>query len=103
MSGLTSNIIKEISMRGKKTYSPFFTYVAPVSGFFLEKPAFIASKKEFKTAVLRNKAKRRARNAFCSIFLGKKGIFGLFLLKKDILKEKIPLISESFKRIVKTD
>ncbi len=100
MSGLTSNTIKEISIKGKKTYSPFFTYMAPVKGFYLERPAFVASKKEFKTAVLRNKAKRRARSAFFSIFGNKKAVFGLFLLKKAILKEKFSSLCDSFKNLM---
>ena len=88
-------------MKGKKTYSPFFTYVAPIKDFSLKKPAFIASKKEFKTAVLRNKAKRRAKSAFFNAFGGRKDKFGLFLLKKDILSEKIASISETFKVFLK--
>lgn len=77
--------IAEVVHKGKSTHTSLFTLKTLPS---LEKGplfAFVASKKVFKQAVMRNKAKRRIK-AVISGFKDRLVPFsGVFLLKKDII------------------
>lgn len=63
---------------------------------------FVAKKKIFKTAILRNKAKRRARHAFKKSLqdigdIGSKTYSLIFFLERDIIQESFNNIVQSFK------
>ncbi len=60
------------------------------------KVAFIASKKIFTTAILRNKAKRRAREVFRKVLPEIGLIKAIFILRKSILDAKIADLSADF-------
>lgn len=65
------------------------------------KVAFVASKKIFKTAVERNKAKRRAREAFRRVVLDSKPYFMVFFLKKVILDIPFKSLESEFAQAIK--
>ena len=68
---------------------------------------FIAPKKVFKTAVLRNQAKRRGRAIFQGFYKenpeisAKKGLFLAFILRPQVLKSEFAEVKAELSQIIK--
>lgn len=97
---LSRSEIVDLLKVGRKTYSTHFTLIykegSPEDPFY--SPVFVASKKIWKSAVYRNKAKRRAREAFRKFLKDKeiKNKQRVFLLKKPIVEEDFKILVREF-------
>jgi len=94
---LTRAEIVDVIKNGKPLHSLAFT-MKTVSGESIKniKIAFIAPKKIFPTAVLRNKAKRRAKEIVRKLLRDFKNAKYVFLLKKQAVEMDTKTLTEAF-------
>lgn len=84
---LSREEIEEVMKKGGVTHTSVFSLRILDSGSRNTKFAFVISKKECKTAVGRNRAKRRARSAMQKLVPNlKKPLFCMVFLKKEVIK-----------------
>ncbi len=94
---LSREEISEVSMRGVSYHTPYFSLKVLNSQKSLEnkaKFAFVIGKKEEKTAVLRNKAKRRLRSAMVGYFPNLKPSLFIIFIKKTAINADFKLIKQ---------
>ena len=86
-----------LSQKGRVVYSPFFALrLRPASG---TKVGFVTSSKVFKTAVKRNRGKRRMREVLRLMKTEwPKGFDLLFILKLEVLDAKFPELQAAVTR-----
>lgn len=94
---VTKDIFRNIMENGKIFYSPFFTF------YFLESAtprySFVAPKKNYKTAVIRNKNRRKGYNILRVI--NPSNGFGIFFFKKEASKASISDLRLDIEKLLK--
>jgi len=83
---LTINLFKEVFLKGKSVFGPEISlvYIKQAEGV-LPRFSFSVSKKVAKTAVLRNRIRRKAYSALSPLLKTFTApIYGVFVVKKDI-------------------
>ncbi len=86
--------------KGRLSHFPLFTLRTLTNSEVKSiKVAFVASKKVFPKAVLRNKAKRRSRDAFRQNLSNIKNGHYIFFLKKEVLKADFKDLKNAFIKI----
>lgn len=96
---LSRSEIELIIKTGKSINSPFFSgkwSFPSIPARNLAKASFVVSKKVFPKAVVRNRVKRRAREAFRSVLSELKSVNVVFFMKKESLLAKTNDISLEF-------
>ncbi len=95
-----------IVIKDGKTYKSEFFSVKTISGSTSgelgekQKPAFITGKKLFKTAVVRNKARRLAKAALTSFKKHLQNKKVVFVLYPDILKTQTTELKNEFEKVL---
>ncbi|MEN9558580.1 MAG: ribonuclease protein component [Candidatus Parcubacteria bacterium] len=87
----------KLSVKGRPLYGPFFILRIWKSGSTPSKIGFVASGKMFKTAVSRNRARRRMREIFRPLLSMVPGGYDMtFVARLEVLKAPVAELRESF-------
>lgn len=97
---LTRAEIEGIIKNSKVVHTPYFSVRVLYNNEVTSKGAFVVSKKNFKTAVIRNKAKRRSREAFREVSGKIKNSYSVFFLKKNILDISVKDLGEEILKVL---